>query len=1139
MEHPVEEIFRSLPLADKRVLRYAACFGGDFREDQLTELFALEVLRTREVLKTAVQSGILTLASRPQADKQIYLFSNEDLRESVYASMDPVERADAHFRIGNYLMRGKNAAALRKATLKIWGHLSQATDHLQTDREKQNYFEMSLQVASMHRDARDWEAVLRVMELVADHSAGEPDAWLLQYEALAMTGQSNPAEKCLAKARSAAKTTLDQARLNLVHARVLMDRESHTEAMLSCRKGLKILGLEFPVSGSDSSVRTTFNATHRMVQELSEKELRALPPMNVEEGKLLGELLQCAMRWLWVADRSLSWVLGLKFMQHHLKHGVHGHCHLGFSAYGMVMASQNGQLGTAAEMIRLGADIAEREGGRSPGIHLLRGLATIYSGPLAEGFVHFQKASDAFVEEGNPVASLEPLVALAAHQLHAGLPLRPLEKEIEARQKLARNYKVQSAYDALLVLRYNIRLLTGQPINALRDWADQPLDHRSLQQILKSKGPFPLDEWHVLLQMQHAFLMNHEDWATEYFDLSEERRLLAGGQFSFFETGFFGALAELTAPNPVRLKISINRIYPPSKWGKSLKKWAGVSPENFAARHELVESARTLAQASSAKLPAVTQKSIELADKSGSLLLSALSREVAGKALYKREATEKAMPLLEEARDLYRKWGAMPKVRRLESRYQLLMKSGHEAAGPVLEGATPLASAPDATALLNTTRIFFSQSSLHDLTSQIFQFFFSNFDSQCGSLILPSDSGFKVEFAAASDLSEAGRNSFAGKDFAHPRLAEILKSGKSGQIEGRHLLPLPETASPNVGNTVCFPLEREGKPWGLLCLEGTAALEGAGRDRAEMLAIYAGIALENVGRFEELRERVVHRTNDLEETLKFLSNARDQLMESEKLASLGQVTAGIAHEIRNPLNFVNNFSELSIELAGELREEIADLKGTVLDDKAVEIFEEYLEDLESNAEKIQTHGKRAESIVHNMLMHAASGKGESTKVDLNRLIREYALLAYHGIRGRLTNFVCQLAFDLDDQVGEMNIQQQDISRALLNIFQNGFQAMEEKTHTAPADYKPVIHIRSEVVDKAVRIAIRDNGPGIPEDVRTRIFEPFFTTKATGKGTGLGLSLAYELVVQGHGGELEVSSQPGEFTEFLITLPLET
>jgi signal transduction histidine kinase len=295
--------------------------------------------------------------------------------------------------------------------------------------------------------------------------------------------------------------------------------------------------------------------------------------------------------------------------------------------------------------------------------------------------------------------------------------------------------------------------------------------------------------------------------------------------------------------------------------------------------------------------------------------------------------------------------------------------------------------------------------------------------------------------------------------------------------------------------------------------------------------------LENQLRFEELQERVAQRTNELEEALEYLGRARDRLLESEKLASLGQVTAGIAHEIRNPLNFVNNFSELSIELAGELREKITELKGKVLDDKAIEALEEYLADLESNAEKIQAHGKRAESIVHNMLMHAAGGKGESSKVDLNRLIRDYALLAYHGIRGRFTDFVCQMAFELDDRVGEINIQQQDISRALLNIFQNGFQAMEEKSQSAGSDYKPILRVKSTMRDNAVEIAIRDNGPGIPEEVRARIFEPFFTTKPTGKGTGLGLSLAHELIVQGHGGELAVNSEPGEFTEFLITLPL--
>lgn len=1150
MEHSVKDTFRNLPLADKRVLRYSACFFGDFREDQLTELFALEAQRTREVLNAALQSGILTSSSK--SAKQQLTFSSVSLREAIYDSMDAVERADAHFRIGNHLMRGRSAAELKKMTLQVWKHLSQAIDHLQTDSEKQNYFEMSLQLAAGHREVKNWPAVLEVLAAIGDKSAFDPsrfakqggmalerEAHLFRYEALSMAGKPDQAGRYLKAARAASSTAVEQAGLLFIHARISDKQGATKEALISCRQGLKLLGLEFPKTANETSVKNAFNTTHRLAQELSEKALRTLPSLKGLEAELLGELLQFSIRLLWVNNRQLAWVLGLKFMQHHIKEGVQGHCYLGFASYGMVMVSQTGQFGLAADMIRLGAVLAKREGGRSPGIHLLKGMSSYLKGALSDGFADFRIASESYLARGRKSESLEPLVALAANQFHAGLPLMPIEKEIEVNQNLAREYNARKTYEAFLVLRYNIRLLSGQSVSSLRDWENQPLSHEILQDILASENAFPLGEWHLLMQMQQAYLLNHQEWATEYFDLREDHPLIAGGQFSFFEVGFYGALAELAARHPARLKISINRIYQQSKWGKSLKKWAEAAPENFSARHGIVEAEKALGQSRTTKLPEAAQNAIALSDKNGSLVLAALARELAGETLFKKGALDKARPLLEEARDLYAKWGAEPKVRRMESRYQLLLRTapaGLSSAPP--KDALPLARVRDAEGLLNSTRIFFSESSLSDLLNQIFPLFFAHCNCEIGSLIIASHSGFKVEFLAELNDSEVRELALSGESFANDRLTEILKTGETGRIEGCELFAKAGTNPEKGGETLCFPVKKDGKPWGLLCFGSGGAIAEGNQDVVEMLATQAGIALENVLRFEELRDRVVHRTNELEETLEYLRNARDQLMESEKLASLGQVTAGIAHEIRNPLNFVNNFSELSIELAGELREEIEELKGKALDDEAIDILEEYLTDLESNAEKIQTHGKRAESIVHNMLMHAASGKGESTKVDLNRLIREYALLAYHGIRGRLTNFVCQLVFDLDDEVGEMNIQQQDISRALLNIFQNGFQAMEEKTHTVAETYKPAIQIKSAVQENKVQIVIRDNGPGISEEVRARIFEPFFTTKPTGKGTGLGLSLAYELVVQGHGGELEVTSQPGEFTEFLITLPLE-
>ncbi len=281
--------------------------------------------------------------------------------------------------------------------------------------------------------------------------------------------------------------------------------------------------------------------------------------------------------------------------------------------------------------------------------------------------------------------------------------------------------------------------------------------------------------------------------------------------------------------------------------------------------------------------------------------------------------------------------------------------------------------------------------------------------------------------------------------------------------------------------------------------------------------------------------------NELEETLHQLEDAQEQLVLKEKMASLGQLTAGIAHEIKNPLNFVNNFAVLSIELSEELVEELEAKKeapvGEVFND-----IEDLLDDLQFNARKIHEHGRRADSIVHGMLEHSRGTAGERRALDLNTFVDEYINLAYHGVRARTTGFNATLDRDFDEAVGEVEAVPQDIGRVLLNLLNNAFYTVHEKKSAvrgdSEKDYTPTVAVSTRRIGKTVEIRVQDNGQGIPEAIRAHIFEPFFTTKPTGSGnTGLGLSLSYEIITQGHGGTLAVESKEGQGATFIITLPM--
>ena len=293
-------------------------------------------------------------------------------------------------------------------------------------------------------------------------------------------------------------------------------------------------------------------------------------------------------------------------------------------------------------------------------------------------------------------------------------------------------------------------------------------------------------------------------------------------------------------------------------------------------------------------------------------------------------------------------------------------------------------------------------------------------------------------------------------------------------------------------------------------------------DLIKTFAAQSAVAIENARLFK-----------NVETSLEDLRTAQDRLVQTQKLASLGQLTAGIAHEIKNPLNFVNNFSAVSAELIDELRDTLGKVKA---DANTLAEIAELTNTLRDNLDKIVQHGKRADSIVKNMLLHSREGSGEHRPVEINALVEEAVNLAYHGARAEKQGFNIKLERSLDPATGQVDCLPQEITRVLLNLISNGFYAATKREAQANGDYEPTLMAATRNLGDRVEIRIRDNGTGIPPEVRDKMFNPFFTTKPAGEGTGLGLSISHDIIVKQHGGSIDVDTQPGKFTEFRIVLP---
>lgn len=371
--------------------------------------------------------------------------------------------------------------------------------------------------------------------------------------------------------------------------------------------------------------------------------------------------------------------------------------------------------------------------------------------------------------------------------------------------------------------------------------------------------------------------------------------------------------------------------------------------------------------------------------------------------------------------------------------------------------------------------------------------------------------------------------------FAQFPAYQLTANGESAQLPDTELEPAARDIARARGfrSMLFTPLMSEGEAKGVII--ATRRTTGAFAEHhvrlLQTFADQAVIAVKNVSLFNQVQTRTIELARSLDD----LRAAQDRLVQSEKLASLGQLTAGIAHEIKNPLNFVNNFAALSAELMDELNEVLMPVS---LADEVRSEIDELMAMLKDNLQKVVQHGKRADSIVKNMLLHSREGGGEYRLGDINALVEESLNLAYHGARAEQPQLDVTLKRELDPQAGTAELFPQEITRVLLNLVSNAFYAVtKRKAESGGAGgFEPVVTATTRDRGERIEIRIRDNGTGIPDDVKAKMFNPFFTTKPAGEGTGLGLSMSHDIIVKQHGGSIDVATRPGEFTEFTILLP---
>jgi signal transduction histidine kinase len=610
---------------------------------------------------------------------------------------------------------------------------------------------------------------------------------------------------------------------------------------------------------------------------------------------------------------------------------------------------------------------------------------------------------------------------------------------------------------------------------------------------------------------------------------------------------------------------------------KRMKKWAYHAPVNYQNKYELVEAEKARVLGKNALAMEYYDRAIRGAREHGYIHEEAIAYERAAEFYFSIGREEIAQLYMKNAHHCYARWGATAKVKDMESEYPQLLVGATNRTG-VKDISTTSSSSGNAEVLdlatvIKASLALASEIVLDKLLSKLMKIVIENAGAQKGFLILDKEDNWVIEAERTVDSDDITILQSIPVDSLDPNSQIPLLSAAiinyvarthenvvlndaahEGQFTSDRYIVATQPKS-----ILCTPLLHQGKLSGILYLENNLTTGAFTSDRVEVLRILsaqAAISIENSRLYQQLEDysrtleqKVKARTQQLQEKnqdlaslLQKLKATQAQIIAQEKLASLGALTAGIAHEIKNPLNFVNNFAELSVELTQELHEEIENQQDR-LDPETREYIEEILHDLSQNCQKINEHGKRADNIVRGMLMHSRGQTGDRQLTDINAMLAEAVNLACHGMHAKDASFNIAIKTDYEPDLGQVKIVPQNISRAFINLINNACYATHKKKmrfQTEPLNegevFLPTLSLSSQDLGEQVEIHIRDNGEGIPQEVLDKIFNPFFTTKPPGEGTGLGLSITHDIIVQQHQGEIKVETEMGSYTEFIITLP---
>lgn len=1139
-----------LPAATQDALKAGACMGARFRLDALALVSRGEPAELADDLWEAVRLGhVVPQEDAPGDDDgahdgRAFRFAHDRIQQAAYALIPEAERPALHLAIGRLTLAGSGEDELDERLFDIAEHLNLGAGLLTQMAEKEQLVRLNLRAArralnsSAYQTAQACLAGARAVLGNDAWTASLDDAYevgFLEARCAYLTGDAQRAEELYDELL---RECSDPVRLTAVAAdKAILFRHTarYAEAYQVCVDGLALCGVDLPSPDDPDAIAAQFGELSEAVSAALEgrdiEDLADLPRMNdplalhqtdiLDEVSIVGVFL----------NPLLVQIGGLRNILLSLEHGNCRNTSTAYAYYAMGLAGALGQRERGYAFGEMALGLARRQhdlqAEAKTGIWVGNYLSP-FARDMAESVQILTDTVDIATRVGAPLWAAYSAFFAPVQMFHSGIPLP------DAREAFDRYTPWMEPQSLAALVSYQDALDSWQGRGA-PDGDFHRSDLSYAQYLEQTQGMILAHQHYYFLRLMGYTLFDRLDDAWELIREAQAAGDIHTILFGQPTAAFWFPHHALALAHRVRttgdpdgtLTSQVTTIL------GTLTALEGFAPGTFAACSQLAAAEWARTQGRTADALTHYDQAIEAARRSAMTHWEALASERAARFHMAENRRDLGVFYVRAAHARFRAWGAAAKVQALEAEFPdslLTVREQNEAAVSldllsVVKASQALAGEIDRTSLLQ----------------KLMRVVMENVGAERGVLLLSRPDGLMVE--AQADASQETVE-LATANLAQYGQLPVSIVNYVERVQESVVLD-NATTDPQFGSdsyiraseprsVLCAPIVHTGKLTGIFYFENNLSDGAFTPDRLEVLSLLStqvSISIENAELVGNLEGKVQERTHELERANDELRNSlatigamQEQIIVQEKLASLGSLTTGIAHELQNPLNFINNFSEVTMELSSDILNVAQRLRG---DADAAEELEELVTDVRDTSARINHHGARAASIIRAMLAHAGHSSGERNEAVLNDLIDTSVNLA---LRSAHVDGEVAVTRSYDDEVGALMVAEADIQRVLLNVVDNAIYAARAR---GPGG---AVGISTHAKDDAVEVRIRDNGPGMTAEVRARIFEPFFTTKPAGEGTGLGLSLSYDIVVHGHQGALEVRSQPGMFTEFTIRLP---